>query len=564
MSALAAELVWVRILVLHLGSRVYAFALLLGVYLLGIAAGSLLVWVLAGRITDPRKALAWVQLAAAAALACQLLALGYAGDLLYHLAELLPLTISFASVQLVMLLAVMILFLPVTVLFGASFPLAVAADPVQRSDGAHAGMVSAANTLGAIFGSLGAPFLLVPAIGCQRTLLILVALHLGVALSLRRRRVMATGAIVVTVATAILWLVLPGDWILRRASTSDSRVELLALAESLSATVLVKQYHDPEGSWLSLELNGVNVAGSSPALLAVQQLQGVLPLLQHPAPRQVLHVGFGSGGTCWAVSRFPVEQIDVVEISPEVLQLSDTYFEFINHHVLQDQRVQVILNDGRNYLLATDRTYDVILSDSIHPVFASNSTLYTLEYFRMCREHLNPGGVVSMWLPLYSLDQESYLRILAAFHEVFPNTLIWYDTSAANEFSVVTGKVEPGLPAINWQMLDDPRVASSLAIADVHQPSDLLANLILGPRQVEAMLFEVSPHEDDLPYVEYLAGRTLHREATWFDNLLLLWTFRSRAMPPIVPPATADEAIAQRDRIVREHLKAVRQKALRQ
>jgi spermidine synthase len=195
-------------------------------------------------------------------------------------------------------------------------------------------------------------------------------------------------------------------------------------------------------------------------------------------------------------------------------------------------------------------------------VFAGNSTLYTVEYFRMCREHLNPGGVVSMWLPLYSLDQDSYLRILAAFHEVFPNTLVWYDTSVTNEFNVVTGKVELAAPAINWQMMEYPEVASSLAIAGINQPSDLLANLLLGPHQVKQMLFEVPPHEDDLPYVEYLAGRTLHRDVTWFDNLVLLWTFRARSLPPIFPAAEAAEIISRRNRIIQEHLRAIRQKVL--
>ncbi|MFV2073973.1 MAG: fused MFS/spermidine synthase, partial [Thermoanaerobaculales bacterium] len=428
LSALAAELVWVRILVLHLGSRVYAFALLLGVYLLGVAAGSLLVRALAPRISHPARVLARVQLALAFTLVAQLLALGFTGDLMGVLTQVVTLKATFAAVQGVMFTAVALLFLPVTILFGASFPLAVAADPVPRSAGAHAGVIAAANTMGGIIGAVAAPFLLVPWIGCQRTLLLLAVVHLGVALALRRTRPFAGAAVVVLVFGTVVWTALPGDWVLRQASSvEDERSELVELEESLTATVLVKRYDDPAGSWYSLELNGVNVAGTDPALLAVQQLQGNLPLLEAPATDRVLHVGFGSGGTCWAVARYPVERIDVVEISPEVLRASDTHFVNINRGILADPRVHVIINDGRNYLLATDATYDAILSDSIHPLFAGNSTLYTREYFEMCREHLNPGGVVSMWLPLYSLDRGSYLRILRAFHEVFPRTAVWYD-----------------------------------------------------------------------------------------------------------------------------------------
>ena len=232
------------------------------------------------------------------------------------------------------------------------------------------------------------------------------------------------------------------------------------LSESVSATVVVKDYLGHSPRWRSLELNGMNVAGTDPSLLVVQQLQGNLPLLQVTAPRRVLHIGFGSGGTCWAVSRYPVERIDVVEISPEVLAASNRWFADVNRGVLGDPRVHIVVNDGRNYLLATEARYDAILSDSIHPLYAGNSTLYTREYFQLCRDHLEPGGVVSMWLPLYSLDSGSYLRILRAFHEVFPHTVVWYDVTTVNENTVVTGQVEPGPISIDWRRFLDPRVAA--------------------------------------------------------------------------------------------------------
>jgi len=552
-AALAAELVWVRILVLHLGSRVYAFALLLGVYLLGIAAGSLLLRLVERAVSHPRILLARVQLVAGGALVAQLLALGFTGNLIAFLADSLGQLGSFAAAQSVLFLTVLVLFLPVTLLYGASFPLTVAAEPGRRSAGAHVGAVAAANTMGGIVGALAAPFLLVPWLGCQRTLLVLALVHLGVALALVRRLTMVVASVAVMVAMAgVLWG-LPRDWVLRRAGVREPgiEVETLDLRESLSATVQVKRYRQAAGVWTSLELNGVNVAGTEPALRAVQQLQGHLPLLQVRDPRSVLHVGFGSGGTCWAVSRHPVERIRVVEISPEVVAAADTYFPSVNHYVLADGRVRVIINDGRNYLLASEETYDVILSDSIHPVYAGNGTLYTLEYFRLCREHLNPGGVVSMWLPLYSLDQESYLRILAAFHQVFPRTAVWYDVSTVNEYTVVTGQVEGGPIAIDWDRLSDPGLVSSLAEGGVREPTDLAADLLLGPREVAALVAEVPGHEDDLPFVEYTAGRIIARERTWHDNLLMLTAYRARASSFADPTVPWTEARAWRDERLR-------------
>jgi len=558
-AALAAELVWVRILVLHLGSRVYAFAILLGVYLLGLGLGSLAVKALARRITNPIRALALTQAVAALALVTQLAVLGNTSSILVSLVSIFKLNYSFLGLQSAFLLTVALLFLPVTLLFGASFPLAVAADPKPRSPGQHAGAVATANTLGAIVGAVGAPFILVPMIGCQRTLLLLVVIHLVVALALWRTRATALVASVVLAAVVLFGVMLPRDWVLRRAveDISDTEV-LLALEEDIGATVIVKEYGDPEARWLSLELNGTNVAGSSPALLKVQQLQGHLPLLQVDNPREILHVGFGSGGTCWAVSRHPVERIDVVEISPRVLTASDHWFSFINHNVLGDNRVRTILNDGRNYLMATDKKYDAILSDSIHPVFAGNGTLYTLEYFQMCRDRLNPGGVASMWLPVYSLDTESFLRILSAFHEVFPQTVVWYDRTTPNEFTIVTGRVEKGPITIDWERLKDPNLAESLRLGGIQSAADLEADVLLGPLEVAALVSETEPHIDDLPFVEYTAGQTLDRTGTWYDNLALLVAVRTRTNPFADPPVPFEEAAAIRDQALEATLEKVR------
>ncbi|RMF86966.1 MAG: methyltransferase domain-containing protein [Nitrospirae bacterium] len=349
----------------------------------------------------------------------------------------------------------------------------------------------------------------------------------------------------------------PPEAVLRRAVAGEAG-EVVALEESLTATVIVRRVRDARGTWTSLELNGVNVAGTSPELLAIQQLQGHLPLLQHPRPRRVLHIGLGTGATCWAVSRHPVERIDVVEIAPEVVGAADRYFRHLNHGVLHDPRVRVILNDGRNYLLATDERYDAILSDSIHPVYAGNGTLYTEEYFRLCRDHLRPGGVVSMWLPMYSLTRESFLRILSAFRRVFPRAAVWYDVSVPNEFTVVTGRAEPGPLELRWGALAEPALAPSLAVARVGGPEDLAARLALGPKEVAALTADVPPESDDLPYVEYVSGRVLDRERSWLENFLLLIAFRARVDPFERPPFSWPEVAARRDRLLRAHGRAVK------
>ena len=271
---------------------------------------------------------------------------------------------------------------------------------------------------------------------------------------------------------------------------------------------------------LSLELNGVNVAGTTPALVGTQKLQGHLPLLIHPQPKKVLHIGFGSGGTAYAVSLHDVvESITIAEISPEVLEASDQYLRQVNEGVLDDPRVQVEINDGRNFVMATPEKFDVILSDSIHPRYAGNGSLYTENYFRLCRDALQPDGVVSMWLPTYSLTTRNYLMIIEAFRRVFPNTTIWYVPNHLNAFTIVIGRTEPGpIPFDRLQAGLKGAVLDDLAEIGIHDVYDLAGDMLIDPVGVEELTRGIPSHLDDLPSVEYESGRLFDRDGTWLRN----------------------------------------------
>ena len=263
------------------------------------------------------------------------------------------------------------------------------------------------------------------------------------------------------------------------------------------------------------------------------------------------------------MTRHRVREIVIAEISPEVLEVSDKVFRDINRGALRDPRVRVALNDGRNLLLASREKFDAILSDSIHPVYAGNSTLYTREYFELCRRHLRPGGVVSMWLPLYSLTTESYLAIVRAFWEVFPETCIWYDPIVLNEFTVVTGSTGKGPVQLHWEALADPALTATLAEAGVSDPQSLAAMLMLGPREVAALVSDVLPHVDDFPEVEYRSGRLLDRDGSWLDNMRVLWAARATSDPFSALPGGFDGARRARDLAVRRELQELSRRAVR-
>jgi len=547
-TSLAYEVLWTRVLVFYLGSSVYAYSLMLFLFLLGVGGGSLLITRWADTLRRPLLALAVVELAIALLAIVEVALFGRLGDLLGLLSEWLQ-PRSYARGALVQLLAALPILLPPTILMGLSFPLAVRAWS-RRFDrlGAEVGTVYGANTVGSIAGSLAGGFLLIPLFGTQNAILVVGAANAALAAALwifrpgrepvagggrpRLRRFWIAAAPLLCLVAIPLFppdRAILGAGIFDRATPED----LLYFHEDAAGTVTILDRRQRDED-LSLEINGVNVAGTGPELEAVQKMQGHLPMLLGRNVERVVHIGFGSGGTAHAVSLHPVEEIRIVEISPQVLLASDRFFPEINHGVLDDPRVRVEINDGRNFLLATPRLFDAVLSDSIHPRYAGNGSLYTRDYFELVRRRLGRDGVVSMWLPMYSLTPRNYAMIVRAFAEVFPHTAIWYEPSELNSYTIVTGK----LGAEAWhldtlrEVFADPETRRALAELGIHGPAEILACYLLGDEALDEWLADVPPHVDDLPAVEYESGTLLERNRPWLATFSRLVAAR-----PVDPPA---------------------------
>src|SRR5262249_35143762 len=142
--------------------------------------------------------------------------------------------------------------------------------------------------------------------------------------------------------------------------------------------------------------------------------------------RSVLIVGCGAGVTAGTFTLYPkVEKIVICEIEPLVPQVVATHFAEENNHVLTDPRVTVVYDDARHYVLTTQEKFDIITSDPIHPWVKGAANLYTKEYFEMCKRRLNPGGVVTQWVPLYESDHATVKSEIATFFDAFPGGTIW-------------------------------------------------------------------------------------------------------------------------------------------
>jgi spermidine synthase len=551
---LGVEVLWTRILVLYLGSSVYSFSLMLAIYLSGLAAGSLVGTVLKPR--EPRRLLASIQLALGASVILQVIAFPDYQKLLIVVATQLLRARTYMDVLASEAITTIAYLFPPTFLMGLTFAVLLrAACRSPKTAPRDAGSVYAANTLGAIAGALVAGFIAIPTLGTQNSLLAASLVAAAVAL------LVLPGSWPVRIAPAALFglalLPQPDGVILSSGPFSDvPRGNVLFYKEDVTATVAVKRYETPPA--LSLELNGVNVAGTSAGLVTVQKLQGHLPLLFADRPEKVLHVGFGSGGTAHAVSLHPVSRIRVLEISPEVLEAARRFFPAVNHGVLGDPRLTATINDGRNFILASPETFDVILSDSIHPRYAGNGSLYTEDYFRLCLKRLRPGGVVSMWLPMYSLVPENYRSIVRAFRDVFPYVSIWYPHSVENSFTIVIATPEKTvrLRDIATRIDASPGVRRDLAEIGADDPAELLSYLMLGPDAVTAWVKDVEPHVDDRPTVEYESGRTLEHLRTWRRIFAELLARRSH-IEQFVSDLSPNDPPSQRVRVKSRSAQAV-------
>ena len=482
--ALANQVLWTRHLSLLVRTTVVTYTLSIGIMLAGIVLGSGLAAVLFRR--EKRLLLAFGGLQAAS------------GILFLTIASLAPETWGRLGAGIV---PIAVLLLPPSVLSGASFPVAirlVVAEP--KLAGAGVGRMTALNTLGGITGSLVAGFLLLPEVGLQASIRIVSAAGIAGAvvawLWLDRRSPTALRGGLCAMAV-LAWLVVPAalptrvplDFIARQGEVVDFR-------EGLGSNVAVLRGE----RGLRLEIDGwwQGEDRKNHQIMAAH-----LPMILHSSPRDVLLVGAGTGQTARRFLMYPVESLDCVDIEPAVFEVVGEHFDSA---WMDDDRTRLILEDGRNWLAHTDREYDLIsleLGQIFRPGVAS---FYTVDFYRVARERLRPGGLVSQFVPLPFLTEDQFRTVLASFREVFSEASLWYNTSEL----LLLGRPEPlVLEPERLDVLRDPVVHDDLAYAHwggpavwLHRPEAFLASFLCGPGGVAAMSGRAM-YRDDLPVLEY-------------------------------------------------------------
>lgn len=514
-AALGYEVAWTRMLTLAFAANShYEFSIILVAFLLGLSLGSFACSRFLDRVRDLALAFAAVEIF-----------IGLLALLSIPVFAALPSWI--ASVRSaeswwgfrggVFAVSAAIITVP-ALLMGAAFPVVsrIYTSGLDRV-GRGVGDVGAANSLGAIGGAFAAGFVLMPLIGTERTVHVLAGLNLGiglVVLGLHPRRSprwkSGFGTIAVGVAAAIL-LMTPPDVLVRASSTSRD-AELVHYEEGIAGIVTVDRSAD---GYRRLMVNGGGQVPSDYASVQLFRLLGHLPMLLHPDPQDALVVAFGGGIALGGVAQHEARRIECVEIVPEVMNAARDHFAEFNHNILDSleaARVDIIADDGRNFLLRSDRVYDVITGDATHPTSADSWMLYTRDFYELCRDHLAADGIMAQWLPLHGLAPEDYKTILRTFQSVFPHASLWL----TNDYTVVTGTVKPLF--LDWnqlrQKLRAPKVRRSLEAVDLGDPFAIMSCFLMDAGTLRQYTGEGPLNSDDRPHISY-AGERGFRKTGW-------------------------------------------------
>jgi spermidine synthase len=534
-SALGAEVLWTRLLSLLLGGTVYTFSIILAVFLLGLWAGSSAGSFLARSLEDAGLALAACQAALA-------LAIAWTGYTLSHSLPYWPVDpwlslnpwFNFELDLVRTLWAV----LPATLAWGASFPLALAAAGTPGQDpGKLSGEIYAANTAGSIVGALLFSLILIPALGtrsAQQLLIVIATASVVTAAfgvrstpSLRLARFSTLGAAVVFAAFLPL-LVSEVPWevvaygrrfapIVRAFDFDrDHPTTVLYRGEGINSSFLVAERAGQRQFFVS----GKAEASTAPLDMRLERMMGHVPALIHPHPRSILTVGFGAGVTAGSFVTYPeVESITICELESKIPPVSTEYFGKQNYDVLHDRRTRMVYDDARHYINTTRDRFDVITTDPIHPWVKGTSTLYSKEYYELVKAHLNPGGAVAQWLPIYDSDAETIKTELATFFDVFPSGTIWSNNLNGDGYDLVLiGQMDATVINLDdvQRRLDDEKygaVLKSLSDVGFHSAVEFFATYAGRALDLQPLLVNAQINNDMNLRLQYIAGLGLNSMA---------------------------------------------------
>ena len=556
--SMAYEVIWTKLLALIVGPTTYSFTMVLVTFISCLAIGSLVFGWAADRVSRPLSLLVVTQVVAglAALVVSQVLGTSqfFFAKLIYHFQDDFLILTSLKGGVLFLLM-----LLP-TVCLGAAFPLvSKICTPALGRMGRSIGLAYAINTVGAVLGSFCAGFILIPFLGKELSLRWVCGLQLVVPLLfvgrlLRDRRLSGDRkvpwGIVVTSFAAVAGLVgvffypswdrhslatgkyhrfddlepefetaswsdafFRGPQILARYHTGS----LVHYGDGIGGFTTVIEFPTAFGDAEFAMANSGKPDASSRGDMETQTLLAHAPLLFARDAKSVLVIGLASGITAGEVLHYPIEQLDVVEISRKVIEAS-RYFVAWNHDVLEDPRTRVFVQDARAHVLLTDTKYDVVISEPSNPWMAGLAALFTTEFFASVKERLNDGGVFCQWLHAYQMDWPTFALVGRTFAAVFEDSLLLVSrpSTEGKDFLLLGFRGDAGLSlenaAKNLQYLEQSK---NITLSDPR----LLYRLLVS-EDLRQLFADGPTNTDEWPRLEFEAPKLMYHEGREVQDLL--------------------------------------------
>jgi spermidine synthase len=531
LAALAFEVVWFRVLVLVFGSTVYSFSAMLSVFLLGLAVGSAVLGPWSDRARVPVRLLALTQGVVAVTALAGSLSVNHIP--LVFLRMLRDFGITYEGMTRTKMLLSFLTIFPPALAFGGTFPVVVRlASVLGRGAGTSIGRVYTWNTAGAIVGAFVTGFVLLPTVGTEVTLKLVVAVAIALAfgsllaepgpLNLRWAAPAGVGivALIVVLASAPPWdrrllgagvYFEPHQFIDEAGTVSVAGVvadyELKTYTEGYNDTII--SFESPKGKFITV--NGSATASDAFEDMFVQRMLGHLPMLFHPGPiRSVAVVGLGAGVTAGAMGIYDIERLTTIELERGVL-VASRFFGDKNDGVLDNPHLDLRIDDGRNFFRLSRDTFDVIEAHPNFPSLSGSGALFSREFLEQCKAHLKPGGVVSHWAPLWRTRPEDWKTIVGTFADVFPHVRLFN----IGLTTILLGRMEPFPPADLAELgsrFGREAVGRSLREVGVRGPLEVLSYYQLDETEIHRMTKGIDRTSDDRPAIEFRAPRGAFEE----------------------------------------------------
>lgn len=422
-----------------------------------------------------------------------------------------------------------IAFGPATILMGALFSHLSGR---ARDAGVPFGRALGVNTLGAAAAPLAWGVLAIPSLGTKLALLLLGLGYLPLTARRSWTKPLVWLPAVAAVALAVFAPPLTFVEIPAGGRVIDYR-------EGVMAAVSVVE---DAGGVARLRIDNRQQEGSS-ATFYVDARQAWLPLLLHPAARHALFLGLGTGVTAGAAAEDPQLEVDAVELLPDVIASSAIFRRKVFDSTdASPARLHLIASDARRYVRASDRRYDLIVSDNFHPARSGSGALYTVEHFETVRQRLVPGGLFCQWLPLHQLDLETLRSIVQSFLSAYPQaTAVLASNSLETPVLGLIGRPDGSRfdpTAIRARLSRQPLPARAARLG-LDTDLAVLGSLVAGPDALRRFAGDAAANTDDRPIVMYRAPRiTYAPDSLPRDRLLALLRALTLEPSQVVLPTT--------------------------